>query len=427
MRTSQGCEIRTAESASGPEVKATARGLPGSWAPVLAAVVASGLLLAAAIFIQRGIQDASNLVARGVGQAIAVAGWEALGGSHFPPDLAALQQFLADHAEDGLRYVAVIDDSGAVTVSAGDALGSGMKEGLTLLPRRARLVGRIGPRRGTQPANAPRPHVVYEFEPVLALELQRRANELLIVAALCSIGLVALALALARSLRHRERLGEELEQGRRLAALGTMSAVLAHELRNPLTSLKGHAQLLAETVESDAGLSPKVARIVSEASRLERLTNDLLAFVKSGELHRAPVDAVQLLREAIRATAEDRIDARVPEAPVIASLDAERLRQALENVLRNAVQASPPEGRVTAEVSRVNGELFFSVRDRGGGITPGEEERIFEPFVTGKTRGIGLGLAITRRVVELHGGTITARNADGGGAEFTLRIPAKEA
>jgi len=397
---------------------------------VIAAVVASVLLVAAAVVIQRGIRDASNLVGRGMGQVLTAAGRDALGGAHYPPDAEALRRFLDDHADDGLRYVGVLDDSGAVAISAGRAKGRGVADGLTWLGDRARLVGRIGPGRRALPdakASRPRPaRVVYEFQPVIAFELNRRARELVILAALCTAGLVLLALALARSLRHRERLGAELEHGRRLAALGTMSAVMAHELRNPLASLKGHAQLLAETVEADEKLSAKVGRIVSEAGRMERLTNDLLAFVKGGALHRARVDAVQVMRDAIQATSPERIDPHLPAAPILASLDAERLRQALENVLRNAVQASPPEGRVTATVALEARDVVFRVRDSGGGITPGEEARIFEPFVTGKTRGVGLGLAITRRVVEQHEGTISARNPAGGGAELTLRIPAKE-
>ena len=404
--------------------------LPATWGPVIAAVVASVLLMAAAIVIQRGIRDASNLVARGMGEALTAAGRDALGGSHYPPDAAALRQFLDDHAGDGLRYVGVLDDPGTVKLSAGKPTGNGSAEGLTWLGDRARLVGRIGAGRRNPPdATSARPRlsrVVYEFQPLIAFELNRRARELVLLAALFSVGLVLLAFALARSLRHREELGEELEHGRRLAALGMMSAVMAHELRNPLASLKGHAQLLAETVEADEKLSGKVGRIVSEAGRLERLTNDLLAFVKGGELHRASVDAAQVMRDAIQATSPERIDAHLPAAPLIAMLDAERLRQALENVLRNAVQASPPEGRVAATVELDGRDVVFRVRDSGSGITPGEEARIFEPFVTGKTRGVGLGLAITRRVVEQHQGTITARNAAGGGAEFTLRIPAKE-
>jgi two-component system, NtrC family, sensor histidine kinase HydH len=300
---------------------------------------------------------------------------------------------------------------------------------------RARLVHRLRPKRrqeGPPPDDATRarrrfPRVVYEFEPLAAIDLQRQSRDLLILASLCGLAVVGLAAALSRSLRQRDVMREELESGRRLAALGSMSAVLAHELRNPLASLKGHAQLLGETVEADAKLAPKVQRIISESVRLERLLDDLLTFVKSGELRRAPADPNMVLRGAVQAAGEDAIEARYLPTVARASLDAERLQQALENVLRNAVQASPAGIKVVAEISQQDGSLHFAVRDSGSGITAGEEERIFEPFVTGRVQGVGLGLAITRRIVELHGGSVTARNRSEGGAELLIQIPREEA
>ena len=153
--------------------------------------------------------------------------------------------------------------------------------------------------------------------------------------------------------------------------------------------------------------------------------NDLLAFVKSGELHLAPTDPNAALRAAVDAVGGG-VDARYLEGAGPWPLDAARLQQALENVLRNAQQASPAGGRVEAEVALEGGRLHYRVRDAGAGITPGDEERIFEPFVTRKVRGVGLGLAVTRRIVELHGGRVRARNRAGGGAEFHIEVPRKE-
>lgn len=405
----------------------------GVWTPVVVGVLASALLFAAAILIRRDIEAASSLVTNGLGDVFETAARQtfsnAAGGPL--PDANALAQFLDQHRDEGLRYAAVIDDAGAIAASAGDALGSGTENGLVLFDKRARLVTRVGFRRGTTApppggeAVAPRRsfRMALEFEPLPAVELERRSRQLLVIASACALAIIALALALSRALRQRERLGAELEHGRRLAALGTMSAVLAHEIRNPLASLKGHAQLLEESVETDPALAPQATRVVSEAVRLERLVTDLLAFVKSGELRPASVDAAVPLRDAIRSTSPERIDARFPEAAVMAQLDSGRLQQALENVLRNAVQATADHARVEASLAREAGMLVYRIRDHGGGIAPGEEDRIFEPFVTGRVQGVGLGLAITRRIVELHGGTISARNAEGGGAEFTLRIP----
>ncbi|MGA9524405.1 MAG: HAMP domain-containing sensor histidine kinase, partial [Myxococcaceae bacterium] len=267
---------------------------------------------------------------------------------------------------------------------------------------------------------------VYEFEPLAARALEAQSRQLLAIAGVASLGILGLAFALARGLSQRERLLEELERGKRLAALGSMSAVLAHELRNPLASLKGHAQLLAESVEEDTRLSPKAGRVVSEAVRLEHLLNDLLTFVKSGELHKAPTDPNEVLRAAVQAAGDAEIDVSLLEGNTKWSLDPARMQQTLENILRNARQASPAGTRIGARVEAGKGQLTFTVRDRGPGIAPGEEERIFEPFVTGRIQGVGLGLAITRRIVELHGGTVTARTHPEGGAEFRITLPGEE-
>lgn len=403
-----------------------------AWAPLALAAIFSASLLVATALIQRSVNDASILVARGMGEAFAFAGFQALAGTGFPPPQEALDRFVEDHAEDGLRYVGLLSADGGRVASAGTPLGSGLVDGVTLLEDRARLVVRVPSRKLERRAarhrqNGPRrpfPRVVYEFEPLAALELQRRADNLFVIAALFSVGAFGLAAALSAALRQRETFREELEHGRRLAALGSMSAVLAHELRNPLASAKGHAQLLAESVERDAGLSPKAELVVTEVVRVERLLNDLLDFVKSGELRRETVDPGAVLTEAIASTGErGRIELPLRDPLPAATVDPRRLQQALENVLRNALEASPTGGRVVAEARVEGAELVYAVHDSGPGIPAGEEARIFEPFVTGRIQGVGLGLAITRRIVELHGGKVTARNRAEGGATFELRIP----
>ena len=213
---------------------------------------------------------------------------------------------------------------------------------------------------------------------------------------------------------------ERLAQSERLAALGTMSAVLAHEIKNPLAALKGNAQLLVEGLDEGTRPRAQADRVVSGALRLQGLVDNLLDFARSGGLERAPLDPAELLCTAAE-DASPRATLELGGAPATWSVDGVRLRQVLENLLRNAEQASP--GEVTAAV-RVDGDhLIFTVSDRGAGIADGEAERIFEPFHTTKTRGVGLGLTVARRVVELHGGTITARNRPEGGAVLEVAIP----
>jgi two-component system sensor histidine kinase HydH len=202
-----------------------------------------------------------------------------------------------------------------------------------------------------------------------------------------------------------------------------MSAVLAHEIRNPLASLKGNAQLLAGML-AKRGDSPeddkpraKAERVVEEAVRLERLTQDLLAYVRTGELSRTPTPIASLVRDAAAAVSPD-IEVHTVEADV--SLDAARMHQVLVNLLENAVAAGPP---VSLRAARDAGYLVLEVSDGGPGVPAIERDKVFEPFFTNKTRGTGLGLAIARRVVEQHRGTLTVHDAPAGGACFRIRIP----
>ena len=202
-----------------------------------------------------------------------------------------------------------------------------------------------------------------------------------------------------------------------------MSAVLAHEIRNPLASLKGNAQLLAAMLAKRADapdgdkLTAKAGRVVDEAVRLERLTQDLLSFVRTGEITRAPARVSTLARDAAAAVSAEILVSAV-DADV--SLDAARMHQVLVNLLENAVAAGPPV-RLTA--TRERGTLVIEVTDGGTGVPVEDREKVFEPFFTNKTQGTGLGLAIARRVVELHRGTLTVGDAPGGGARFRIEIP----
>jgi two-component system, NtrC family, sensor histidine kinase HydH len=196
-----------------------------------------------------------------------------------------------------------------------------------------------------------------------------------------------------------------------------MSAVLAHEIRNPLASLKGNAQLLAAMLPSGEKPRAKAERVVEEAVRLEQLTNDLLKFVRTGAIERTEVDAGALLREAAASIPGEVI----VDAPAIRwSLDAGRMREVVVNLITNAVEAGPP---VRASVRATASTLIIEVADRGPGIAEEDRARIFEPFFTNKTQGTGLGLAVARRVVELHGGTIVALPDPAGGALFRVEIP----
>jgi two-component system sensor histidine kinase HydH len=209
-----------------------------------------------------------------------------------------------------------------------------------------------------------------------------------------------------------------------MAALGEMSAVLAHEIRNPLTSLKGHSQLLTEALAGPGLEKPraKAERVVTEAVRLEQITNDLLDFVKQGELDRTATDLGALVAERVSPLVPaERLRLQLPDESVVLPVDASKLGQLIDNLVQNAVQAG--EGPVEIGLSLGAGQAVLAVRDHGPGIPAGQEDRIFEPFVTTRVRGTGLGLAIARRIADRHGGTLVASNHPEGGALFRLSLP----
>jgi two-component system sensor histidine kinase HydH len=218
-----------------------------------------------------------------------------------------------------------------------------------------------------------------------------------------------------------DALAEERAQKERLAALGTMCSVLAHEIRNPLASLKGNAQLVVEGLPAGTKLREQADRVVEAAVRLQALCDNLLDFVREGPIERASADPAELLCLAAEDAAPSAI-LDIDRAPDAWSLDAERMRQVLGNLLQNAAHAAP-DRPILASAFEEDDKLVFTVKDEGGGLPPGDPALIFDPFYTTKTRGVGLGLAVARRVVELHGGEITARNRPAGGAELRVAIP----
>lgn len=263
--------------------------------------------------------------------------------------------------------------------------------------------------------------ILFEFEPLLATGLTQRARMTFFLATGVAALLALAAVVLWRRAAREETLGARLVQAERLASLGTMSAVLAHEIKNPLASLKGNAQLLAESLPAEGRSRAQANRVVEGALRLQGLVQNLLDFARGGPIERVDTDPAELLFLA----AEDAAPAAtldLDQAPPIWSLDAIRIRQVLENLLRNALQASK-HGVVKARVFLESDQLVYTVEDDGPGFPPDTLENLFEPFVTTKSRGVGLGLAVARRIVVMHGGTIGARNKVDGGAEVKVSIP----
>lgn len=328
------------------------------------------------------------------------------------------------NAEDGLRWVR-LDDSpfGAQDwgvdpfPGVGDdpraspvALGDGYVRATVPLPREG-PPGRSDEHRAPPPDRArgeARPALHFDFQPLFSAAVERRAGGSFALATAAGLVLVAALLSLHRAQARAEAAEADAARNRELAAMGTMSAVLAHEIRNPVAALLGNAQLLAEEHDNE-----QVQHVVSAARRLRTLTENLLAFAQTGQLRRVPTDPAAPAVTAVG----DRGTVDAAEAPAEWSLDPVFVEQLLRDLVDNAPTAV--EVRVAAD----DDALVYTVRDHGPGLPSGDPERLFEPFFTLRARGTGLGLAIVRKLVQAHGGTVTAGDHPGGGALFTVRIP----
>lgn len=237
---------------------------------------------------------------------------------------------------------------------------------------------------------------------------------------------------------------ERLEQSRRetlrseqLAALGQWAAGLAHELRNPLTSMKILVQAAAERDgEGGPGLSGRpLAVMEEEIGRMDKLLQSFLDFARPAALERRPVDLIPILeqklvlmgpRMAMRSIA---VEFEAPPGPIVVEADAGHLRQLFLNLMLNALDATEDGGRISLRVALEPDPggspdvVEVEVADEGAGLPPGFGDRIFEPFVSTKETGLGLGLSICRRIVEAHGGTIVAEDRPEQGARFAVRLP----
>ncbi|MBY0524679.1 MAG: histidine kinase [Gemmataceae bacterium] len=227
-------------------------------------------------------------------------------------------------------------------------------------------------------------------------------------------------------LRQRER---EVLRAEQLAKVGQLAAGIAHELRNPLMSMKLLVQAAAEN--SAACLEGQDLVILEEEIiRLERATQTFLDFARPPQLLKQSFDPRSLLTQTValvsgRAGQQDvRIECDLPKAPSPLTADQGQVRQVLLNLLINALDALPQGGVVRLRLTRDGqGNSTFRVEDDGPGLPAELGPRIFEPFISTKTTGLGLGLSICRRIAEAHGGELTAVDRPGGGAIFTFRLP----
>ncbi len=225
------------------------------------------------------------------------------------------------------------------------------------------------------------------------------------------------------------QLRTDAERAQRLAALGRLSAGLAHEIRNPLSSIAGSVELVRESPRLDDEERKLLSLVLIESERLNDLVSTMLQVSKPTVPRRAETDLAQVAREVTAMAQANRSEAagmsfqQNATQPVIAAVDVDQIRQVLWNLLKNAIQASPPGSTIEIKVEGTDDAAVLSVIDQGAGIDPAQRERIFDMFYSERTHGAGIGLALVRQIVEAHGGAIEAQSNPGPGATFSVRLP----
>ena len=224
----------------------------------------------------------------------------------------------------------------------------------------------------------------------------------------------------------------ELQQSQRLAAMGQMAATVAHEIRNPLGIIKSTSDVLREKYQDPDVPDEMFDFINEEIGRLNRLVNDFLSFAREPQLNMAEHNLDDLVNDAANAFRAEHseateLDISIADGPLVALCDRDHIHRVLLNLLINACQAvETGTAHIGVQVERENqrGKVFAIIRitDNGAGIH-GNPDEIFNPFFTTKTRGTGLGLAVSKTIIERHGGKIQAGNNNTGGAWFRFSIP----
>jgi two-component system nitrogen regulation sensor histidine kinase NtrY len=220
-----------------------------------------------------------------------------------------------------------------------------------------------------------------------------------------------------------ERARAQEIEAERLRAFRETARRVAHEMKNPLTPIR---LAVAELARSAGTQHPdEIEVLVTESGRLEQLAREFTEFGRLPEGPAAPVDFTELLAELARTSLPATMRARMqldPSTPVLVG-HYDPLRRAFSNILRNAVEACEERGivEITAAPDH-NGGVVIEIRDHGPGVPPEMADRIFDPYCTGKAGGTGLGLALVKQTIEMHGGTISLSETPGGGATFQVRI-----
>ncbi len=247
-------------------------------------------------------------------------------------------------------------------------------------------------------------------------------------------GDVAGLIGVCQDLSSIKQMEQRMRRADRLAAVGRLSANMAHEIRNPLASISGAVEALARDLPPDHTRSQLVEIVLRESARLNQIVGDFLEYARPAPMAAIEINMAEILDEVLLLIEHRTLPANLKVAreygdALPTRADPQRLRQAVWNLCLNAVQAMPEGGelRVGARSLRERGgRLQISITDTGQGIADGDLPHIFEPFFSTKPEGSGIGLALVYRVVEEHGGSVEVRSRVGEGTTFILTLPAPD-
>jgi len=238
------------------------------------------------------------------------------------------------------------------------------------------------------------------------------------------------SVVLFRDLTEVRQLKAEIARSQRLASIGSLAAGVAHEIRNPLSSIKGFATYFKGKLRGDPEDSKTADIMIQEVERLNRVIRQLLDLSRPMEIEKKPTRLGPLIDHTVRLievhARKKKITVKTdvsPEAPAV-SADPDRIKQVLLNLCLNAIEAMQAGGTLTLSLSRHNEKMVrMDVSDTGAGISGDDLENVFDPYYTTKSSGTGLGLAIVHRIIEAHGGEIRVRSEAGQGTTFTILLP----
>ncbi|MFH1974684.1 MAG: ATP-binding protein [Pseudomonadota bacterium] len=236
---------------------------------------------------------------------------------------------------------------------------------------------------------------------------------------------------LFKDLSEVRSLRREVARSQRLASLGSLAAGVAHEIRNPLSSIKGFATYFLEREEKPE--DKEIAKVmIHEVDRLNRVVSQLVELAMPVSVSKKPVSLSAVIEKSLKilereaANKDIEIKTIFPSTETLYAIDEDRIKQVLLNLYLNGIESMEKGGILSIELSEKNGEAIIKISDTGYGISEKDLAHVFDPYFTTKTTGTGLGLAIVHNIIEAHDGKITAESRPGNGAVFTIYLPAQE-